>query len=539
MINTKNSLRIKFFIVFGIVLVFGVIVASLSVHAEEDLMVPIGEIKFACYEQVDISKKELKLSEVGRDCVKKEWLAEHAPKKANQKDEIKNDKSDDKTDVDQKSSGIEVEKDKLSQSIGNLIDQLLNIATGESKLKSATSELLAEGGKIKEILNDRNDIYIGIGENVGVRSGMRFEVIRQGEPIKSSGETIGYMEEKIGKVKIVRTRENISIGEIISNKEGKNVSIGDVVYPIKREIKSVGVLLFPHNGDLDQLSQWVNQEVNMSLVENGVEIKIIEDSQKVANGKGKNNVNFSKSQPVSVPSAVKLGKIIDVQTVLTGEIIENAEELVLAAKLIDVNSSRVLSSEKTAISKIAEREDSTGEEQDLDKEKLEVLYRQDFNHMDKGVYSISLNRRNYLKAKELRDLGSLKNFVLEVEAKEAGGSPVGYGILFRRSGRKKFYVFNVSNTGKYKFSKQTSKRWRWENVVNWTKSPYIKKGSKWNHIKVSADGPKIKLYVNGSLLLSIKDSSLKRGNIALITNTGNKHGNVTVLFDNLVVYKRK
>lgn len=59
------------------------LVVSTSILASEEIIVPFSEIKQACYSEIDMSKAELALSEVGTDCVSEEWLA---------KNEIKTDK---------------------------------------------------------------------------------------------------------------------------------------------------------------------------------------------------------------------------------------------------------------------------------------------------------------------------------------------------------------------------------------------------------------------------------------------------------------
>ena len=61
-----------------LLVVFLLIFGSFAISAEE-VKVPFRAIKSICYSEIDMSKAEFALSEVGEKCVKKEWLEENKP----------------------------------------------------------------------------------------------------------------------------------------------------------------------------------------------------------------------------------------------------------------------------------------------------------------------------------------------------------------------------------------------------------------------------------------------------------------------------
>lgn len=50
-----------------------------SVIAIDEVMVPLGAIKFRCYDKIDPTQSEFLLSEIGEECVLKSWLEDYLP----------------------------------------------------------------------------------------------------------------------------------------------------------------------------------------------------------------------------------------------------------------------------------------------------------------------------------------------------------------------------------------------------------------------------------------------------------------------------
>lgn len=75
-LSTKRIMSL----VLGVSLVLSFSICSRVAPAEEEVMVPFGEIQSSCYGEIDISKAEFALSEVGEECVNEDWLEENKPK---------------------------------------------------------------------------------------------------------------------------------------------------------------------------------------------------------------------------------------------------------------------------------------------------------------------------------------------------------------------------------------------------------------------------------------------------------------------------
>ncbi len=69
-------------IAFVLILIIGSLALPGHIKAEEELMVPIGEIKTTpeCKKKINWTKAEMALNEIGKECVKKSWLQENKEK---------------------------------------------------------------------------------------------------------------------------------------------------------------------------------------------------------------------------------------------------------------------------------------------------------------------------------------------------------------------------------------------------------------------------------------------------------------------------
>lgn len=110
-----------------------------------------------------------------------------------------------------------------------------------------------------------------------------------------------------------------------------------------------------------------------------------------------------------------------------------------------------------------------------------------------------------------------------------------YGLVFRREDGDNYYVFMVDpTTGKYRLRKQVNDRW--SNVVRWTESRSINRGTATNEMRVVARGDSLTLFINGRQVNSTRDFAFKSGNIALYAGNGSDPAGAEVFFDNLEVY---
>ncbi len=117
------------------------------------------------------------------------------------------------------------------------------------------------------------------------------------------------------------------------------------------------------------------------------------------------------------------------------------------------------------------------------------------------------------------------------------GSPSStYGVLFRMQSPEEFYRFDITADGMYLLERHEPQGLRYSFMDDWRDTVAINQGiGATNHLKVVADGPRIAVYVNDTLLEEVTDESFRAGNIALDTGTFDAAG-TQVSFDNLSVY---
>lgn len=84
-------------------------------------------------------------------------------------------------------------------------------------------------GKVTDIVG--NKIYFSGGKDVGMESGRTLTIVTRGKPIidPDEGFVLGYIENDIGKVKVVMVKQKYSIGEVIS--KTTEIKAGDIVNP--------------------------------------------------------------------------------------------------------------------------------------------------------------------------------------------------------------------------------------------------------------------------------------------------------------------
>lgn len=63
------------------------LIFSVSVIAEKEIKVPFSAVKSSCYGQIDMSKAEFLLSDIGEDCVQESWLEANLTEPQTQNDQ--------------------------------------------------------------------------------------------------------------------------------------------------------------------------------------------------------------------------------------------------------------------------------------------------------------------------------------------------------------------------------------------------------------------------------------------------------------------
>ena len=129
----------------------------------------------------------------------------------------------------------------------------------------------------------------------------------------------------------------------------------------------------------------------------------------------------------------------------------------------------------------------------------------------------------------------LADFYLEVDITHVDGPP-GFeaGLLFRMVDNQNYYLYVIDDVGNYRFDRRADGNW--ETLVDWTESSVLETGDDpINRLGILAEGDKIALFANDTLLTEVEDSIHSIGSVAAEVGTFDE-GDATASFDNLTVW---
>ncbi|MBN1955393.1 MAG: hypothetical protein JW900_10130 [Anaerolineae bacterium] len=128
----------------------------------------------------------------------------------------------------------------------------------------------------------------------------------------------------------------------------------------------------------------------------------------------------------------------------------------------------------------------------------------------------------------------LADAVVEVDVTQRGGVDSRFGVMCRLDGTtSSYYAFLIDGDGRYGIARVVGNRVEFvgsEGMLRY-------QGAEWagtNRIRATCEGENLSLSVNGLLLLTVRDSALRRGDVGLVAGNGEEAG-VDVLFDDFVV----
>lgn len=157
---------------------------------------------------------------------------------------------------------------------------------------------------------------------------------------------------------------------------------------------------------------------------------------------------------------------------------------------------------------------------------------------EEGKYSIAILEKDLLFFPVLRD-NSLNagDVVLEVKAENASGEETTAAGLICRLNHPgtSFYTFEVSWDGGVFIGKYIDGVWT--ELARQSDHPAVQRGDLPNRLKAVCLGQTLELYVNGTLALQARDSSLPSGAPAFYARTAPDQLSGVVLFDDFLAYQ--
>jgi hypothetical protein len=154
-----------------------------------------------------------------------------------------------------------------------------------------------------------------------------------------------------------------------------------------------------------------------------------------------------------------------------------------------------------------------------------------------GRYRILVNAESY-SAWANPNQGSYSDTRVEVDATKAGGDDDNeYGLICRHQDINNFYVGTISSDGYYGFLiRQGGGSLELVGMDAMQPTDAIVQSEATNHIRLDCVGTTLTLYVNGTMVGSVSDSSISSGDVGLYAGTFEFAG-TDILFDNFVVYQ--
>ncbi len=111
-----------------------------------------------------------------------------------------------------------------------------------------------------------------------------------------------------------------------------------------------------------------------------------------------------------------------------------------------------------------------------------------------------------------------------------------YGVICRHQDDDNFYFFYVGGDGMFGIGITQGGQQSLLGAEFMEFSEAIHPGQAANHIRVDCVGNALSLYVNGSLLLTVNDTTFSAGDVGLIAGSFNQP-NADIYFDNFIVYR--
>ena len=154
-----------------------------------------------------------------------------------------------------------------------------------------------------------------------------------------------------------------------------------------------------------------------------------------------------------------------------------------------------------------------------------------------GGYRLAVKLENYMAWSHPADTKDLRDFAIEVDARQVEGSlDSTFGPIVRvQAEDERYYWFQISGDGYY--SIELKEEGEWILLQEWQPSDAINQGlDAINRIRVICYEDLFSFYVNGTHLTDVSDDTLRAGIIGLAAGAYTEPP-VVVHFDNLSVYE--
>ncbi len=206
--------------------------------------------------------------------------------------------------------------------------------------QSELSELSDKVEKLSDILTfvkegsilstDGDTVYIDLGLKDNILSGNKFKVARLGEPLLSDGHVLGFKEILIGEVEIERVGDKFSIARVIS-KTG-DIEKGDVVFQQHKKIKKIAITEFSSIRGKNAFTNNLYDLLHTSFIQKGIKVSDRDMLDDILI----NKIQHHAGNKININTALELGKALEVEGVVIGNISNLGDTVAIRARLVDI-----------------------------------------------------------------------------------------------------------------------------------------------------------------------------------------------------------
>ncbi len=159
--------------------------------------------------------------------------------------------------------------------------------------------------------------------------------------------------------------------------------------------------------------------------------------------------------------------------------------------------------------------------------------------LENGMYVIESTetKKTFVEGAGWASAEVLQDFNVSTHVRLLDGNPsdVCYGLRFRETTAKGFYLFLVCDSKFFRIRHYNYQTSQWTNLRDWTKSNSIKTGE-WNNLAIQATGSSLTFYVNQTRVAQLVDEKETEGKLLLVLDIQNTVPG-SVGFDDLSIQK--
>lgn len=217
-------------------------------------------------------------------------------------------------------------------------------ATDFNKPIDMLAKKLTSSSKGEVLKSIDSKVYISLGQNQGILPGNRFEIVRQGEPLKIGNEVIGYEETGVAEVEVVRSREKMSICKILDKREPPKA--GDKAYQLTPQINDLMVAQFSYNQAFNSFTKSLQAKLNTIMSNRGMQVVERDQLEKVLKEQ-----KLGYSGLINMNTAKKIGQLLGAQGMILGTVSDMGDNITINARLVDIEFGKTITASEVDLPK--------------------------------------------------------------------------------------------------------------------------------------------------------------------------------------------